>query len=165
MFLEAIKKRYVKELTAVSVVAGAAGTVACHLFVPGGCFAWYASVPAFFFLFGLFYIRVFAFSCTLGEGKIAMAHLVCKALKLILSVLLLLFYGFVIGREVVAFTAVFLFFYFTFLIFETRFFFRFEVKLKLSKQIENEKNTVHSNHTPAVAFTSGDGAEGGDGGR
>ena len=80
-----------------------------------------------------------------------MTYLVGKVLKLVLSIFVLLFYGFVIGKDVVSFVAAFIVFYFAFLFFETRFFLRFEAKLKLSKQANNEKITVHSNDTAAVA--------------
>lgn len=71
--------------------------------------------------FGLFYIEMFAFNYRVGLERIAMTYLVCKVLKFIISAMLLMFYGFVIGHEVVAFMLTFIFFYFAFLIFETRF--------------------------------------------
>ena len=83
-------------------------------------------------------------------------------LKLILSALILVSYGFVIKEDVVAFVAAFVFYYFAFLVFETRFFLRFEAKLKLSKQVKNEKNTVHSIDAAAVVGNSDNDAEGGD---
>ena len=61
-----------------------------------------------------------------------------------------------------AFVAAFVFYYFAFLVFETRFFLRFEAKLKLSKQVKNEKNTVHSIDAAAVVGNSDNDAEGGD---
>ena len=120
------------------------------------------NIPVFFYLFGFLYIYMIAFTYELGADKIAMAYLICKVLKLILSALVLIFYGFVIGQDVVAFVATFVFFYFAFLFFETRFFLRFEARLKLSKQVNNEKNTVHSNNTAAVVGNTGNDAEGGD---
>ena len=88
----------------------------------------------FFYLFGLLYIAFFSFSYRLGLEKLTMTYLVCKVLKFILSAFVLIFYGFVIRHEVVAFIATFMFFYFAFLIFETRFFLRFEEKLKLRQK-------------------------------
>ena len=45
-----------------------------------------------------------------------------------------MFYALVIGHEILAFMLTFIFFFFAFLIFETRFFLRFEAKLKNSKK-------------------------------
>ncbi len=144
MFLLTVKKKFIRELTAISVILTVMVALIYHVFIPERYFLWFPAIPVFFYLFGLFYIYMFAFNYRLGLDKIAMTYLVCKALKFILSALVLVFYGFVVGHEVIAFFVTFLSFYFAFLIFETRFFLRFEAKLKLRKQADNEKNTVHS---------------------
>lgn len=69
-----------------------------------------------------------------GTGKLVMCYLSCKVLKFILSALILVAYAFLIGHEVVAFMLTYVFFFFAFLIFETRFFLWFETKLKNSKK-------------------------------
>lgn len=68
-----------------------------------------------------------------GTGKLVMCYLSCKVLKFILSALVLIAYAFFIGHEVVAFMLTYVFFFFAFLIFETRFFLWFEMKLKIVK--------------------------------
>lgn len=163
MTIEAVKKKFIIELTAGTVVLSAVAAAVFRFLIPGWYFAWFPLIPVFFFLFGLLYIYLFAFGCMLGPGKIAMTYLVGKVLKLVLSIFVLLFYGFVIGKDVVSFVAAFIVFYFAFLFFETRFFLRFEAKLKLSKQANNEKITVHSNDTAAVAGGSDAHAESGNG--
>ena len=155
MLSETVKRKFIRELTVAGIVLTGAALLVFHLLIPGRYFAWFPLIPVFFYLFGFLYIYFFAFSCMLGAEKMAMAYLVCKVLKFILSALVLIFYGFAVGEDMVAFVATFVFFYFAFLFFETRFFLRFEAKLKLSKQVDNEKNTVHSNDTAAVAGRSG----------
>lgn len=108
-------------MTVIGIILTALVAVVYHLFIPDRYFLWFPAIPIFFYLFGLFYIEMFAFNYRLGIEKIAMTYLVCKALKFILSALVLIFYGFVIEHEVVAFMVTFIFFYFAFLIFETRF--------------------------------------------
>ncbi|MDM8153422.1 hypothetical protein QUW14_03660 [Bacteroides gallinaceum] len=162
MFLTTVKKKFIGELSVGGIVLTAVVVLAYHFFMPEWYFAWFPLIPVFFYLFGFLYIYMIAFTYELGADKIAMAYLICKVLKLILSALVLIFYGFVIGQDVVAFVATFVFFYFAFLFFETRFFLRFEARLKLSKQVNNEKNTVHSNNTAAVVGNTGNDAEGGD---
>lgn len=115
------KKKFIKELTVIGVVLTGLVAVVYHLFIPERYFLWFPAIPIFFYLFGLLYIAFFSFSYRLGLEKLAMTYLVCKALKFILSAFILIFYGFVIRHEVVAFIATFMFFYFAFLIFETRF--------------------------------------------
>lgn len=143
MFLLTVKKKFIKELTVIGVVLTTFVAVVYHLFIPDRYFLWFPAIPIFFYLFGLFYIEMFAFNYRVGLERIAMTYLVCKVLKFIVSAMLLMFYGFVIGHEVVAFMLTFIFFYFAFLIFETRFFLLFEAKLKLRKKANDEKITVH----------------------
>ena len=162
MLLKAIKKKFIQELTGTGLILTIGTLLFFHFFFPERYFQWFPLIPVFFYVFGLFYIYMFEFSCQLGADKIAMTYLICKVLKFILSALVLIFYGFVIEDEVGAFVAAFVFFYFAFLVFETRFFLRFEAKLKLSKQVKNEKNTVHSNNTAAFVGNSDSNAESGD---
>ena len=163
MLLKAIKKKFIQELTGTGLFLTIGTLLFFHFFFPERYFQWFPLIPVFFYVFGLFYIYMFEFSCQLGADKIAMTYLICKVLKFILSALVLIFYGFVIEDEVGAFVAAFVFFYFAFLVFETRFFLRFEAKLKLSKQVKNEKNTVHSNNTAAFVGNSNHDAESGNG--
>ena len=134
MFLLTVRKKFIKELTVIGVLLTGLVAIVYHLFIPEKYFLWFPAIPIFFYLFGLLYIAFFSFSYRLGLEKLAMTYLVCKVLKFILSAFVLIFYGFVIRHEVVAFIATFMFFYFAFLIFETRFFLRFEEKLKLRQK-------------------------------
>lgn len=121
MFLLTVRKKFIKELTVIGVVLTGLVAIVYHLFIPERYFLWFPAIPIFFYLFGLLYIAFFSFSYRTGLEKLAMTYLVCKVLKFILSAFVLIFYGFVIRHEVVAFIATFMFFYFAFLIFETRF--------------------------------------------
>lgn len=144
MFLLTIRKKFIRELTLIGVVLTALVAVVYHMFIPDRYFLWFPSIPIFFYLFGLFYIAMFSFYYRMGLEKLVMCYLSCKVLKFILSALVLIAYAFFIGHEVVAFMLTYVFFFFAFLIFETRFFLWFEMKLKNSKKVNNEKNTVHS---------------------
>lgn len=160
MFLLTVKKKFIKELTVIGVVLTTLVAVVYHLFIPDRYFLWFPAIPIFFYLFGLFYIEMFAFNYRVGLERIAMTYLVCKVLKFIVSAMLLMFYGFVIGHEVVAFMLTFIFFYFAFLIFETRFFLLFEAKLKQRKKANDEKITVHSHNAVTADGGSGCADEG-----
>ncbi len=162
MLLKAAKKKFIRELAYTEAALTVGTVLVYHLFIPERYFQWFPLIPVFFYLFGLFYIYMFAVGYRWGGNKVAMTYLVCKVLKFVLSALILTFYGFVIGHEVMAFMGTFIFFYLAFLVFETRFFFRLEAKLKLSKQIKNEKDTVHSNNAVAATGNSGNNAEGGN---
>jgi hypothetical protein len=85
----------------IGIVLTTLVAVVYHLFIPDRYFLWFPAIPIFFYLFGLFYIEMFAFNYRVGLERIAMTYLVCKVLKFIVSAMLLMFYGFVIGHEVV----------------------------------------------------------------
>ena len=150
MFLLTIRKKFIRELTLIGVVLTALVAVVYHMFIPDRYFLWFPSIPIFFYLFGLFYIAMFSFYYRMGLEKLVMCYLSCNVLKFILSALVLIAYAFFIGHEVVAFMLTYVFFFFAFLIFETRFFLWFEMKLKNSKKVNNEKNTVHSTVSASV---------------
>ena len=142
MFLLTIRKKFIRELTLIGVVLTALVAVVYHMFIPDRYFLWFPSIPIFFYLFGLFYIAMFSFYYRMGLEKLVMCYLSCKVLKFILSALVLIAYAFFIGHEVVAFMLTYVFFFFAFLI--------FEMKLKNSKKVNNEKNTVHSTVSASV---------------
>lgn len=149
MLLLAVKKKFIVEHTLAGFVLTGIVALVYHLFIPERYFLWFPAIPIFFYLFGLLYIGMFTFSIRMGADKVAMTYMVCKTLKFILSAFIMIFYGFVIRHEIVAFVCTFIFFYFAFLIFETRFFLLFEEKLKQEK-INNEKTSVHSNNSASA---------------
>lgn len=159
MFLLTVKEKFIKELTLIGVVLTGLVAFVFHLFIPERYFLWFPAIPIFFYLFGLFYIYMFAFGYRLGLDKLASVYLLCKMMKFILSMLVLLFYGFFVRHEVVAFFTTFIVFFFAFLVFETRFFLRLEAKLKLRKQYD-EKKTIHNHAAAPVAPDTRTGGEG-----
>lgn len=98
------KEKFIKELTLIGVVLTGLVAFVFHLFIPERYFLWFPAIPIFFYLFGLFYIYMFAFGYRLGLDKLASVYLLCKMMKFILSMLVLLFYGFFVRHEVVAFS-------------------------------------------------------------
>ena len=101
MFLLTVKKKFIKELTEIGVVLTGLVAFVFHLFIPEKLyFLWFPAIPIFFYLFGLFYIYMFAFGYRLGLDKLASVYLLCKMMKFILSMLVLLFYGFFVRHEV-----------------------------------------------------------------
>ena len=59
MFLLAVKRKYIISLTILMVVLSWGGALVFHTLLPRYYFAWYPSIPIFFYLFGLFYIFMF----------------------------------------------------------------------------------------------------------
>ena len=66
MFLLTVKKKFIKELTVIGIVLTTLVAVVYHLFIPDRYFLWFPAIPIFFYLFGLFYIEMFAFNYRVG---------------------------------------------------------------------------------------------------
>ena len=133
MFLATVRKKFIKELTIVGVVLTAFVVAVYHCFIPERYFIWFPLIPIFFYLVGLFYIGLFSFYYRLGTDKLVTCYLLCKVLKFMASAIVMFMYACFIGHEIVAFMITFIFFFFAFLIFETRFFLKFETRLKNRK--------------------------------
>ena len=61
MSLLAVKRKFIISLTILMVVLSWGGALVFHTLLPRYYFAWYPSIPIFFYLFGLFlhiYVRV-----------------------------------------------------------------------------------------------------------
>lgn len=155
MFLLTIRKKFIRELTLVGVVVTAFIAAVYHLFIPDRYFIWFPAIPIFFYLYGLAYIEVFSFYYRMGLNRLVMCYLICKVVKFVLSAVFLVAYAFFIGHEVMAFMLTYVCFFFAFLIFETRFFLRFETKLKYSKKTDDEKNTEHNTFAAPGSRCSG----------
>jgi len=67
MFLLAVKRKFIISLTILMVVLSWGGALVFHTLLPRYYFAWYPSIPIFFYLFGLFYI--FMFGCCYRSAK------------------------------------------------------------------------------------------------
>ena len=149
MFLTTIRRKFIKELTIIGIVLTALVGSIYYWIIPHRYFPWFPAIPIFFYFIGLLYIELVSFYYRVMPDKLLMCYLICKGVKFGASVVAMTAYSLVISHEVIAFMLTFLFFFFAFLIFETKFFFRFEMKLKNRKNSKNEKITVHS--TPSDA--------------
>lgn len=133
-FPNAFKRKFYKGLAIASVIlVGIVAIVSCMLF-PGKCFLWFSTIPIFFSLIGVLYMELISLCYRKGVDSLASCYLICKVLKLFVSVCFITFYAIVVRREIVAFMATFVLLFFAFLIFETKCFTIFEQKLKKEKK-------------------------------
>lgn len=130
MFLQATKKRFIVSMTLLLLVLSIGGAGVFHALWPAYYFTHYPSIPIFFYFFGLFYIYMFEYCFRIDPKRIVAVCLVAKITKMLLSILIITLYALAIRRQVVAFIGTYLVFYLVFLVFETRFFYLFEVKYK-----------------------------------
>ena len=106
---------------------------------PSYYFDWYPFIPIFFYLFGWFYIYMFDACRIYAPNKRQLVYLGMKAIKMILSISILLFYSVKIEKHKTAFFLIFFLFYLLSMIFESSFFIKFEKNRKI--QVKDKKTT------------------------
>lgn len=139
MFLLKAKRKFIKNMTILTLVLSAVIGLVYHLFIPDKYFPWFPAIPVFFYLFGLFYINMFSLAYRLGEDKMVPLFLVCKGTKFLVSVLIVVIYCFAVRHEVLPFIVTFMVFYISFLIFETVYFTNIELRLKKKKKLKQKQ--------------------------
>ena len=139
MFLLKAKRKFIKNMTILTLVLSVVIGLVYHLFIPDKYFPWFPAIPVFFYLFGLFYINMFSLAYRLGEDKMVPLFLVCKGTKFLVSVLIVVIYCFAVRHEVLPFIVTFMVFYISFLIFETVYFTNIELRLKKKKKLKQKQ--------------------------
>lgn len=132
------KRNFIGLLTLYTILSGVGGFVIMREALPGHYFGGYPFIPVYFYLFGLFAIYMFDACRRYAPQKLVLLYLAMKVMKMILSVLLLVVYCIVVREEAKAFLLTFILFYLLYLIYETWFFFSFEMNQKLKKKRKNE---------------------------
>lgn len=138
MNISKTKRNFIGLHTLFGVLSAALGVVILHVSLPGHYFGGYPFIPVYFYLFGLFSIYMFDACRRHAPQKLLLLYLAMKMIKMILSMLLLMVYCLAVREEAKAFLLTFVSFYLIYLIFETWFFFSFEMNRKLKKKNKNE---------------------------
>lgn len=136
------KRNFIGLHTLFGILSAGLGAVILHVALPGHYFGGYPFIPVYFYLFGLFSIYMFDACRRHAPQKLLLLYLAMKMIKMILSMLLLMVYCLAVREEAKAFLLTFVSFYLIYLIFETWFFFSFEMHRKLKKKNMNNNETV-----------------------
>lgn len=136
------KRNFIGLHTLFGILSAALGAVILHVALPGHYFGGYPFIPVYFYLFGLFSIYMFDACRRHAPQKLLLLYLAMKMIKMILSMILLMVYCLAVREEAKAFLLTFVSFYLIYLIFETWFFFSFEMNRKLKKKKINKNETV-----------------------
>ena len=136
------KRNFIGLNTLFAILSGAAGALILHIALPGHYFGGYPFIPIYFYFFGLFSIYAFDACRRHAPQRMLLLYLAIKMVKMILSIILVLIYCITVREEAKAFLLTFISFYLIYLIFETWFFFSFEVNQKRKKQNKKKNETV-----------------------
>ncbi len=132
------KKNFIGFLTLYTFLSGVGGFIILNQMLPEHYFGGYPFIPIYFYLFGLFAIYMFDACRRYAPQKMLLLYLAIKVMKMILSVLFLIVYCVAVREEAKLFLLSFIVFYLLYLIYETWFFFSFEMNQKLKKKKRNE---------------------------
>lgn len=136
MGISLTKKKYLIWLTILTVATGLLVYLIIRLFFPEHYFNWYPAIPFYFYIFGWYYIYMFDMSRKYTPGKTLSIYMGMKVVKMLLSMLLILFYMLFVKIQKEDFIVVFFLFYLFSLMYESFFFYYFEHNQK--KKINNE---------------------------
>lgn len=125
-----IRKNLLVLFTVWMVVLGVAGGVLLRFAWPGGYFACYPAVPVCCYLSGVCSVGLFRACGRRDPRQRVTLCMLCKAAKLLLSVLLVGACRLWLGECLPAFAGTLAVFYLVALVFETRIFFQIEVMQK-----------------------------------
>ena len=134
MFLLTAKKKFIRNLTILTLGITALVVLVFQLFFPERYFVCFPFIPLYFYLFGLCYINVFMLVYRHDGSKLVPLFLLCRGIKMVLSILVLIISGALARQHLLAIAIAFAVYYLISLVFETRFFFRLELKLKYHKK-------------------------------
>ena len=131
MNLLTIKKKFIRNLTILTLGIAAFTLLIFQLFFPEHYFVCYPFIPLYFYLWGLIigYVYVFVYN-NFDEKKILPAFLIFKGIKFILSLTVVVICGLVARQHIVSLGLIFAIYYLVYLILETYFFFRLESEIK-----------------------------------
>ncbi len=135
------KRNFLLYLTVFTLVVGGLGLLALRYWLPGDYFSGFYFVLAYYFAFGVFNISMFDICRRKAPQKLVLLYLALKVMKIIVSVVVMLIYCVAAVRDNVhGFLLVFIAYYLLYLIFETWFFFLFEINRKRKTITKNETN-------------------------
>lgn len=130
MGISLTKRNFIVFLTLFTVLCGGLGAIVFHAFLPDQYFKAYPFIPAFFYLLGMFSIYVFEILRHKDPQKLTLFYMAIKIVKLLFSIVAILFYCVIVKIHEKEFILTFVGFYLLYLIFETWFFFMFELNRK-----------------------------------
>lgn len=133
------KRNFIGFLSLFAIISGMLGAFVLHEAMPGHYFGGFPLIPVYFYLFGLFSIYMFDACRRQAPKKLLLVYLMMKVLKMLISFMFLLVYCVAVREEARAFLLTFIVFYLMYLVYETWFFFSFEMNQNRTKKNKNNK--------------------------
>ncbi|EJX06702.1 hypothetical protein, membrane [gut metagenome] len=142
MNISRTKRNFIGLHTLFAIVSSVAGVIVLETALPGLYFGGYPFVPLYFYLFGVFSIYLFDICRRHAPQKMLLMYLAVKVIKMLLSMILVVAFTLAFRQDAKVFLLTFVSFYLLYLVFETWFFFTFELSRKLKKKNKKENEKI-----------------------
>lgn len=136
MGINLTKKNFLIAATLSMAIGGVLVGAFIRFVLPSHYFAWYPVIPIFFYVFEWFYIYMFDACRKYRPENILSVYMSMKAIKMIVSMFILVFYVMYAKVHREDFILTFFLFYLISLTFESIFFYLYEANRKKKKQLE-----------------------------
>ncbi len=138
MGISTTKRKFLINQTIFTAIVGGLGALILKYWLPEDYFNGFIFVLVYYYLFGLFNIHMFEICRRNAPQKLVLVYLALKVMKIIVSVAVMLIYCMIVRDNIHGFLLVFIAYYLLYLIFETWFFFLFEIGKKYKTKTKNE---------------------------
>lgn len=140
MSISITKRNYLWQTALLTILVGGVGGFVYFNIFPHHYFGGYPIIPIFFFLFGVFTISMTEMCRKHSPNRMLQVYLLMKVMRMLLSIIVMAAYCVVVREEALAFLVSFIINYLIYLIYDSWFFFTFEMNQKLKKKKRNETN-------------------------
>lgn len=132
------KRNYLLQTAILTLLVGGVGGWVYYSINPHHYFGGYPLIPLFFFIFGAFMISMVESCRRRMPGRMLQIYLLMRVMRMLVSMIVMLTYCVAVRQEAKLFLLTFIANYLIYLIYDSWFFFTFEVNRKLKKKKENE---------------------------
>lgn len=140
MSISITKRNYLWQTALLTILIGGIGGYVYFNFFPHHYFGGYPIIPAFFFIFGIFTISMTEMCRKHMPQRILQIYLLMKVMRMLFSIIVMVAYCMVVREETKAFLLTFILNYLIYLIYDSWFYFTFELNRKKKKKDKNETN-------------------------
>lgn len=127
------KRNYLLQITLLTFLVGVIGGWGYYSAFPHHYFNGYPLIPVFYFVFGVFIINMVEMGRRKMPKHLLQLYLLIRVVRMIVSILVMLLYCIVVREEAKCFLLTFIANYIIYLIYDSWFFFSYEMNRKQRK--------------------------------
>ena len=134
-----MKKRHLQQSVLLTLLSGGILGYILYCFFPEHYFKGYPIVPVYFFILNAISITIIDACRKISRSRLLQTYILTKLIRILLSVILMVVYCLIAQKGIKVFLLTFIAMYLVYLVYDTWFFSKFEMKLKKDK-----RNEIHT---------------------